>query len=131
MKLLLFNWLSPNLWIKLLHTFPTPLNYPIYVDKNANVIIWCPCKEQTMIQWLRGQRYYWKRDPTWSTTWPPPGTHMASMRAPRETVVPFSRETCENSREHAREPIDTAKAPFSRYLSDEGVTRGVATEVNV
>jgi len=57
--------------------------------------------------------------------------HMASMRAPRETVVPFSRETCENSREHAREPIDTAKTPFSRYLTDEGVTRGVATEVNV
>ena len=40
------------------------------------------------------------------------------------------RETRENAREHAREPIDTAKAPFSPYLSDEGVTRGVATELN-
>ena len=44
-----------------------------------------------------------------------------------------SRETCEthaSKTRGAREPIDTAKAPFSPYLSDEGVTRGVATELN-
>jgi hypothetical protein len=54
--------------------------------------------------------------------------HMADMR---ETCENAREHACENAREQAREPIDTAKAPFSRYLSDEGVTRGVATEVNV
>jgi len=35
------------------------------------------------------------------------------------------------AREQPRKPISTAKTPSSRYLTDEGVTRGVATEVNV
>jgi len=46
--------------------------------------------------------------------------HMAFMRETGEKHASASRETCE--------PIGTAKAPFSGYLADEGVTRGVATE---
>ena len=33
-----------------------------------------------------------------------------------------------NTRGLAREPISTAKTPSSRYLTDKGVSRGVATE---
>ena len=87
-------------------------NYPIQVEKDVSVIVWLPSKEQTMVQWPKDRRYDWKRDPTWPTTWPSCEKHVST-----------SRET--------REPIGTAKAPFSGYLADEGVTRGVATEVNV
>ena len=58
-----------------------------------------------------------------ASTWHSHGLHLASMLTSREKHASMS---CVS-----REPIGTAKAPFSGYLADEGVTRGVATEVNV
>jgi hypothetical protein len=111
--------LSSNLWVKLLHTFPTPLNYPIHVDKNANAIIWCPCKEQTMIQWLRGQRYYWKRDPTWPTTWPPCEDLASKTRASREkhARIHASTHASRSTQPKHPSPVTLQKMPTSRPSS--------------
>jgi hypothetical protein len=75
-------------WMKLLLLYLPFMDWitPIHVEKDAGVIMWPPCKEKTMMQWLndrRGQWCYWKRDPTWPTTWPPCEHLARNMRDPQ------------------------------------------------